>query len=80
MATGKILQGQDKIKELEYELQYFKNCSLDSNVRCKKCGSEFLYKDSSVVEHLDVVGYYNLIRCKNYPECDAIVQDFEVIK
>ena len=80
MTAGTIIVGQDKLSELEYDLKYIPGCTLDSTVRCKKCGAEFLYKDSNVVEQLDVVGYYKLTRCKNYPECDAILQDFEIVK
>ncbi len=54
--------------------------TLDSKVRCKQCGKEFVYKDSTVLELLDVVGSYEMIKCKHYPECDGLRQGFEVIK
>ena len=38
-----------------------------------------LSKDSTVLELFDVVGSYEMIKCKHYPVCDGLRQDFEVI-
>lgn len=81
MKPEKLLEGQDKEKTLTYDLQFMPSgTTLDSKVRCKKCGKEFLYKESTVVELFDVVGSYEMVKCKYYPECDGLRQDFEVIQ
>ena len=81
MKPEKLLEGQDKEKALTYDLQFMPSgASLDSKVRCKKCGKEFVYKDSTALELFDVVGHYEMIKCKNYPDCDGLRQDFEVIQ
>lgn len=80
MKPVKLLEGQDKEKTLIYDLQFMPSgITLDSKVRCKKCGKEFTYKDSIVLELFDVVGSYEMIKCKHYPECDGLRQGFEVI-
>ena len=74
-----IVDGPDKIKELTYDLQFMpQNTSLESKVKCKICGKEFLYKDSTVVELCDVVGFYMMVKCKFFPVCKGNRQDFEV--
>ncbi len=81
MKPENLIEGQDEEKNLIYDLQFMPSgTTLDSKVKCKKCGKEFLYKESTVLELLDVVGYYEMIKCKHYPECDGLRQDFEVIK
>ncbi len=81
MHEPRILEGEEKSNELIYDLDFLpSNTTLDSKVKCKKCGKEFLYKESTVLELLDVVGYYKIVKCKHYPECDGLRQDFEVIK
>ena len=81
MKPEKLLEGQDKEKALTYDLQFMPSGTiLDSKVRCKKCGSEFLYKESTAVELFDVVGSYEMVYCKNFPECDGLRQDFDIIQ
>ena len=81
MKPEKLLNGQEKEKALTYDLQFMPSgTNLNSKVRCKKCGKEFTYKDSTTLELFDAVGYYEMIKCKYYPECDGLRQDFEVIK
>jgi len=47
MKPVKLQEGQDKEKTLIYDLQFMPSgTTLDSKVRCKKCGKEFTYKDS----------------------------------
>ena len=80
MHKPRILGEQEKEKALIYDLQFMPSgTTLDSKVRCKKCGKEFIYKDSTALELFDVVGSYEMIKCKHYPECDGLRQDFEVI-
>lgn len=80
MKSKKLLDGQDKEKALTYDLQFMPSgTNLDSNVKCKKCGREFAYKDSTALELFDAVGYYEMVKCKHYPDCNGIRQDFEVI-
>ena len=81
MNNARILKGSEKEKNLTYDLQFMPSgTTLDSKVRCKKCGKEFTYKDSTALELFDVVGSYEMVKCKHYPECDGLRQDFEVIK
>ena len=81
MHEPRILDGEEKTSELLYDLDFLPaGTSLDSKVRCKKCGKEFSYKDSTVLELFDVVGYYNIVKCKYYPDCDGLRQNFEVIQ
>ena len=80
MKPVKLLEGQDKEKTLTYDLQFMPSgTTLDSKVRCKKCGKEFVFKDSTALELFDIVGSYEIVKCKYYPECDGLRQDFEVI-
>ena len=81
MHEPRILNEEEKQHELIYDLEFLTpGTTLDSKVRCKKCGKEFLYKDSTVVELFDVVGHYEMVKCKYYPECDGLRQDFEIIQ
>ena len=80
MNYEKLLVGLEKEKALTYDLQFMPSgTTFDSKVRCKKCGKEFVYKDSTALELFDVVGFYEMIKCKHYPECDGLRQDFEII-
>lgn len=80
MHEPRILEDNEKIKTLTYDLQFMPaGTTLETKVRCKKCGKEFLYKESTAVELFDVVGSYEMVKCKRYPECDGLRQDFEVI-
>lgn len=80
MKYEKHIEGEEKEKELIYDFQFMpEGTTLDSKVRCKICGNEFLYKDSTVLELFDVVGYYKIVKCKHYPDCNGIRQDFEII-
>lgn len=81
MQQLRILDGEEKTSELIYDLKYLPTgTNLDSKVRCKKCGKEFIYKESTVLELFDVVGSYEMVKCKHYPECDGLRQDFEIIQ
>lgn len=81
MYQPRILDEEEKQHELNYDLDFLPSgTTLDSKVRCKKCGKEFLYKESTVVELFDVVGSYEMVKCKYYPECDGLRQDFEKIQ
>lgn len=81
MHEPRILNEEEKQHELIYDLEFLPlGTTLDSKVRCKKCGKEFIYKESTVLELFDVVGYYEMVKCKHYPECDGLRQDYEVIK
>lgn len=80
MHEPRKLDDPEKLKALSYDLQFMPaGTTLDTKVRCKKCGREFLYKESTAVELFDVVGSYEMVKCKHYPECDGLRQDFEVI-
>lgn len=80
MKPENLLEEKEKEKTLIYDLQFMPSgTTLASKVRCKKCGKEFAYKDSTALELFDAVGYYEMIKCKYYPKCDGIRQDFEVI-
>ena len=53
MHEPRILNEEEKQHELIYDLEFLtSSATLDSKVRCKKCGKEFLYKESTVVELL----------------------------
>ena len=81
MKPEKYLDEQDKEKAVTYDLHFIlPGTILESKVKCQKCGREFLYNNSTVLELFDVVGSYEIIRCKHYPECDGLRQNFEVIK
>lgn len=81
MKPEKLLEGQEKEKALIDDLQFMPSgTTLISKVRCKKCRKEFVYKDSQALEFFDVVGYYEIIKCKHYPECNGFRQDFEIIQ
>lgn len=81
MHEPRILDEQEKNKTLTYDLQFMPaGTTLDTKVRCKKCGKEFLYKESTSVELFDVVGSYEMVYCKNFPEFDGLKQDFDIIQ
>ena len=81
MLEKRILEGQEKIDTLKAELEFLPAATtLNSKIRCKLCGSEFLYKDVIARELLDVAGYYELINCKFFPKCDGSIQDFEILQ
>lgn len=81
MHEPRLLENDEKIKTLTYDLQFMPNgTTLDTKVRCKKCGKEFLYKESTAVELFDVVGSYEMVYCKHYPECKGLRQDFDIIQ
>lgn len=81
MQEPKNLNEEEKTHELIYDLEFLPpGTTLDSKVRCKKCCKEFIYKEATVLELFDVVGYYNIVKCKHYPKCDGLRQDFEVIQ
>ena len=80
MHEPRILEDEKKITTLTYDLQFMPTgTTLETKVRCKKCGNEFFYKESTAVELFDVVGSYEMVKCKHYPECDGLRLDFEVI-
>ena len=80
MSEKRILEGQEKLNTLNAELQFLPaGTTLNSKIRCKICGNEFLYKDVIARELLEVVGYYELINCKFFPKCNGGIQDFEIL-
>lgn len=80
MKPEKVLEAQEKERLLIYDLQFMPfGTTLDSKVRCKKCGKDFISKESTALELFDVVGSYEMIKCKHYPECDGLRQDFDII-
>lgn len=80
MHEPRILDEMEKRKTLIYDLKFMRaGTTLDTKVRCKKCGREFLYKESTAVELFDVVGSYEMVYCKHYPECDGLRQDFGIM-
>ncbi len=80
MFEPRILENEEKTEILTYDLQFMPTgTTLNSRLRCKECGRDFLYKESVAVELFDVVGFYEMVYCKHYPECKGLRQNFELL-